>query len=288
MKLLIKSLCTISDDLSVDIDASSNVALLTGNLNSVSVSASRICFNGFAVSAGAALYTDQISIQPPPAGAPLASSPRLAQPFSISVRANLTEADLNREGPIRDAMQALLRQILATGLSGAVGRALPPEIGAIECVLDRVELSDAPAQRRQWPRAQQALNHPTNAGGKLILRTHASLSSGRVIRFAVRTGLCTEANGNIVKLSDPELMWRNISVPMITIDTIGVKLEDSTKLTHVEIDKGVLSGDGIMVISPPSDVSRRIQSTNRTARAADARSTGTRRAGRQLPRVPVD
>lgn len=281
-------MCTVSDDLQVDIDASSNLAVLTGNLNAVSVSTSRICFNGFAVSGGAALYTDEITIDPPAPGAGLASPPRLAKPFSVSVRAKLTQADLNRPGPVRDAVEALLRQILATGLSGAVGRTLPPEIGGIHCTLDRVELSDAPRQRRNQARVGWRNSHPRQAGGKLVLRAYAELNSGHVIRFAVRAGLCTEANGNIIKLSDPELMWRNLSVPMITIGSIGIKLEDTTRLTHVEIDKGVLSGDGIMVISPPPDASRQMQPSNGKTRAANAPDAVARRIGRRLTRGPVD
>lgn len=283
-------MCATADDLQVDIEATSNLAFLTGNLQSVSVTATRICFNGVSVSAGAALYTDRISIRPPPPGTPLASPPTLAEPFSVSVRANLTEADLNRDGPVRDAVEALLRQILATGLSGAVGRALPAEIGGVQCVLDSVELCDAPAaqEKGRWRFGRAAVTHPRSAGGKLLLRAHASLSPGHVIRFAVRAGLCTEADGSIVKLSDPELIWRNIAVPMITIDTIGVQLDDTSKLTDVRIDKGVLSGDGILVISPPPDSRRMIPSENQAGRSADESGRSTRRIGMRVSSVSVD
>lgn len=287
--MLIQSLCTVTDDLDVDIQASSNIALLTGNLKSVSVTASRIVFNGFSVSAGAALYTDQISIRPPPPGTPLASPPKLTSPFSVSIRANLTEADLNREGPVRDAVEALLRQILATGLSGAIGRVLPREIGGVECVLDSVELCDAPMRQPsdRWGRASTPITHPKTAGGKLMLHARASLSSGRVLRFAVRSGLCTEANGSIVKLSNPELIWRQFSVPMITIDTIGVQLDDTTKLTDVQIDRGVLSGDGILVISPPPDNSRFLPSENQIGRSSNGSQTNPRRIGMRMSTASV-
>lgn len=260
-----KSMCTVADDLEIDIDASSNRAILSGKINAVSVTTSRICLDGFMVSGGAALHTDEIVIQLPRPGAP---TPRLAKPFSVSVRAKLTEADLNRDGPVRDALQSLLQQIIATGLSGALGRALPLQIGGVECRLDCVELEDPTPetkQRRLFWRGTK----PHKPEGKIILHAHATLSSGRVFRFSVRTGLCTVNNGNIVKLNEPELIWRHVSIPMITIAMIGVKLEDTTKLTHVEIDRGMLSGDGIMVIAPPNNIGRRMGSVRSASVRAD-------------------
>lgn len=291
LRLLIKTMCTTADDLQVDIDASSNLALLSGELNAVSVTASRICFNGYAVSGGAAVYTDQVSISTTYPGTLIAALPRLTKPFSVSVQAAFTENDLNREGPVRDALQALLRQIIATGLSGAVGRALPVDIGGVTCELDSVELSDAETERKT-SRLAWSLKHPHEAGGKIILHAHATLSSGRMFRFSVRTGLCFVDEGTIVKLSAPELIWRNISVPMVTIDTIGVKLDDATKLTALEIDKGKLSADGIFVMLPPPSTSRQINTRTKSSRATTATPSRTNsdsmRTRRRILRGPGD
>lgn len=265
-----RSMCTVADDLEIDIDASSNRAILSGKINAVSVTTSRVCLDGFMVSGGAALHTDEIIVQLPRPGAP---TPRLAKPFSVSVRAKLTEADLNRDGPVRDALQSLLRQIITTGLSGALGRALPIKIGGVECDLDCVELEDpkpAIKQNQVFWRGTK----PQKSEGKIILHAHATLSSGRVFRFSVRTGLCTVNEGNIVKLNEPELIWRHLSVPMITIAMIGVKLEDTTKLTHVEIDRGMLSGDGIMVIAPSNDIGHRMGSARDGSVRTDHKSEG--------------
>lgn len=271
-------MCTAADDLEVDVDAASNLALLTGHLKAISVTTSRICFNGFTVSGGAALYTDAIDIAVTYPGSALLAPPRLLKPFSVSVRASLTENDLNRPGPVHDGLEMMLRQIIATGLGGAIGRSLPTDIGGVTCVLDRVELSD-PEQKRGVSRREWSQRHPYEAGGKLILHAHATLSSGRTFRFSVRTGLCAVNDGNIIKLSDPELLWRSICIPMTTIDVIGVKLEDTTKLTSVEIDKGKLSGDGIMVISPPPEPPKRFELAAREARET-VTSHSKRHAGR--------
>ena len=284
LKLLIKSLCTIADDLVVDINASSNIALLSGQLNAVSVTSSRIVYNGFAVSGGAALYTDEICLAARYPGLPLAAVPRLAKPFSVSIRATLTENDLNRPGPVRDALQSLLRQIIATGLSGAIGREIPTEIGGLKCILDEIELVDA-TERKEPPRFLGWVLGDVSEykGGKIVLHAHAVLSSGQTIHFAVRTGLTTEADGHILKLSEPELLWRNMAFPMVTIDMIGVKLDSTTKLTNVEVNQHVVSGDGIMVISPPTPPSKRL-SAGRERRAPKSSSRWDNAESRKLVR----
>lgn len=266
LKLLIKSLCTTADNLHVDIDAVSNRAFLSGRLTAVSVTASRIVYNKFSISGGAALSTDEICLLPRSLPFPL-----LEKPFSVSVRATLTEADLDRPGPARDALQHLLRQIISTGLGGAVGRVLPSDIGGITCFLEGVEL-DATRETSR-PGMFSWLTRPQDAGGKIVLHTRAVLADGRVYTFAVRTGLTTISDGNVVKFSDPELLWRNLAFPLLTIDMIGVKLSPTTKLTNIEIDKGTLSGDGIIVIPPPSDLSRTLSSKESNAAAKASKNT---------------
>lgn len=243
------------------------MALLTGKLEGVSVTTSRLVYNGVAISGGAALYTDEIvldlaSSSPTLTAVGLADAPLLAKPFSVSIQASFTEADLNRTGPVRESLQLLLREVIRTGLGGAVGRALPAAIGGVTCILDRVELSDrAPDSLFPWSR-----RHPTDAGGKLVLHAHAELSSGKLINFAVRSGLTTMSDGTIIKLKDPELIWRGINVPIVTIDTIGVQLSDTSKLTSVEIEAGILSADGILVVSPTDTTARITTDQSRTKR----------------------
>lgn len=252
LKLLIRSMCTVADDLEVDIDANTNLDVLSGQLNAVSVSASRICLNGVMVSAGAALYTDALVLQPG------ARTPKLAKPLAVSIRAAMTERDLNRDGPIRDACQMLLQQIISTGLTGALGRLVPSEIGGVECILENVELEDkgTMVKRRKgfWGVEEEA------SEGKLLLHARAKMRDGD-IKFSVRTGLCTINDGNVVMLKDPELIWRKISVPMVTIGMIGVKLEDQTQLTSVEIVRGTLAGDGIIVFMPEEPPKRGLRSS---------------------------
>lgn len=284
LKLLIRSLCPIADNLEVDIHASGNRAVLSGQIEAVSVTTSRICLNGLMVSGGAALYTDHISLQPPLPGQ---VTPRLGKPLCVSVLAKLTEADLNRDGPVRDGLEMLFKQIITTGLSGALGRALPVEIGGVQCSLDMIELQDPePVGRHRrmfWGRHVDA-----HADGKLILHAHATLASGQVFRFSVRTGLCAVDNGNVVMLNEPELIWRQLSIPMVTIAMIGVKLDESTQLTKVEIDKGILACNGVILFAAGS------QSSDRGTRGAGSSLRSSSAAGRassewrRLPRAPPD
>lgn len=275
-------MCTASDDLEVDIDASSNFAMLTGKLKGVSMTASRLIYNDFAVSGGAAVYTDEIILESSSVSS-FPNPPRLAKPFSISVQANLLEGDLNRIGPVRTGLEQLLREIISTGLSGAIGRALPADIGGVTCTLDRVQLTDKGSTEE--PSFFNWRPKPQDTDGKLVFRAHTTLPSGRVIHFAVRTGLCTMDDGQIIKLRDPEFIWRNVTVPMITIDTIGVQLDPTSKLTRVDIDKGTISTDGILVISPYPDLT--VQTLRSTAAATEGRRQAHRSresTRRELPR----
>lgn len=223
------------------------MALLTGNLKGVTVKSSRIVFNDLAISAGAAIYADDICVTPSSFSATGGTAPRIAKPFSVSVRAGLTEADLYRPGPIREGLQFILTQVISTGLSGAIGRLLPMDIGGVKYVLDRVELADEQENNPSlfgWPSSK------TQSDGKITFIAHAELSTGRVVKFAVRAGLEIAADGRIVTVTDPELIWRAIKLPMITIAMVGIKLNDSTRLTRIQIEKGILAVDGIVIFSP--------------------------------------
>lgn len=262
LKLFIKSLCTVAKEVEVDINASSNIALLSGRLNAVTMKASTLVYNGVAISGGAALYTDEIIFTSVDTVTPFAAPPSLAKPFSVSVRATLLEEDLNRRGPLRDALETLLRQIITTGLSGALGRALPQTIGGITCNLDKVSLHETivetPPLFPFWPftRRKTPVSDPR---GNIMLHGHAILSSGQRLQFAVRAGIATVNDGNIVKLSNPYLLWNNMSIPMLTIEMIGIKLDATTKITGVHIQNGRLSADGITIISPPPVSSRQLK-----------------------------
>lgn len=295
LKLLIESMCTVAQDVEVDINASSNLALLSGRLNAVTVTSSSLVYNDVAISGGVALYTDEIHLTSKFSATDslftaTVTPPRLSKPFSVSVRATVTEADLNKKGPLNDALQILLNQIVTTSLSGALGRRLPEQIGGITCTLDSIHLVDTPIsslnniERRQQsspfidlfsfllrPFSKRNNNETendiknemnnNNQGGNIIMEATANLTSGRVLKFAVRAGISIVDDGNIVKLADPHVIWNGLAIPLITINMIGVELDSTTKITKIIIDKGRLSADGILVISPPSSPSRQLPSS---------------------------
>lgn len=283
---MIESLCTVARDVEVDVNASSNMALLSGRLKGVTVKASSLVYNDVAISGGVGLYTDEIILRSsldssggmlPTLEELTSATPRLEKPFSVSVRACVTEWDLNRPGPLRDALQVLLRQIVSTGLSGAMGKQLPDTIGGITCELNSVQLVDAEEalakeqkwwmQPLTWLFGEVQNDDVIEGGGCLVLNSTATLSSGKQLTFQVRAGISVSedgySKGNIVKLKDPHLIWNGLAIPMITINMIGVELDSSTKITNVVIDKGRLSADGILVISPPPPMSRRLTSSVR-------------------------
>lgn len=282
-------MCTVAHDVQVDINASSNLALLSGKLNAVTVNCSKLIYNNVSISGGVGLYTDEIALTTASLSRPdallNARAPTLAKPFSVSVRAALTESDLNRSGPLRDALQTLLNQIVATGLSGAIGR----NVGGVSCTLDSIRLVDIPSTPPPPPvvdnpidgyidkllswipwvqsRQQQQFNQPQTQSspierqnGSIVLQASAKLATGDVLNFDIRAGISIDDDGHLVKLANPQVTWNGISIPILTISMIGVRLDSTTKITSVIIENGILSADGILIISPPAPTSRRLAS----------------------------
>lgn len=266
LKLLISSLCASANGVEVDINASSNIALLSGQLIGVTVKADSLVYNGVSISGGAALYTDEIQLKSTDRKLWRATTPRLAKPFSVSVCATITESDLNRMGPLRDALEVLLRQITTTALSGAVGRALPSDIGGVTWHLESVRLLEMSPETEPvlpfWPFNRRRRRSPTDEGC-MELNARATLSSGRTVMFSVCTGVEPVDDGQIVRLKDPHLLWNGMSFPLVTIDTIGIQLDPSSRLTRVYIRNNALTADGITIVSPPVDATRQLESSNR-------------------------
>lgn len=263
-------MCTAARDVEVDINVSSNMALFLGRLNAVTIKASSILYNGISISGGIALYTDEIMIKSAgdkstAAVTSFSKPPGLAKPFSVSVRATLTEADLNKAGPLRDGLQVLLEQIVSTGLSGAIGRNLPDHIGGLTAHLDHIQLLDVAEETKSywfpfWPfRRSHSPSWPKQ--GTMLLNAHVILSTGKKLDFAVRAGVSIVDDGSVVKLANPHLIWNGVTVPLVTVEMIGIKLDAMTKITSVHIERGRLSADGITVISPPPLRSRQLPST---------------------------
>lgn len=261
LKLLIRSLCTSAHGIEVDINASSNIALLTGRLNGVTVKVDSMLYNDVAISGGAALYTDEIMMTSAERNVWPGTPPRLTKPFSVSVCATFTESDLNRKGPLRDVFETLLGQITTTALSGAVGRALPHNIGGVQWKLESIRLREASPEATPflpfWPFNLGRKNSPKD-DGCIELNARATLSSGLDVSFAIRTGIEAIKDGQIVKLKDPHLLWNGASFPLVTIDMIGIQLDDSSRITRVYIRDDCLTANGITIVSPPPDPSRQL------------------------------
>lgn len=231
--------------LSVSVRSESNLSLLRGEIDGVDVRADAIEINRIAVSGGVALAVDRLHLFP------------LTDPFAVSVSATFTEADLNRAGPVRDALQTLLREVVLAAASGAAGRQLPRTLSALDCVLDYVRLDDAPMSLSERVSPLDAFlgrrvadTVPAAARpGRLVLEAHTTLD-GRRFNFAVRGALSVDTAGTTVRWSNPELIWRRISVPIFLIDSVGVHLMPLTRVSRMEVFNQMLAVDGVVTVDP--------------------------------------
>lgn len=240
LRFLIEAIVTSVRGLTVSVHSETNLALLRGEIDSVDVRADTIEVNHITVSGGVALSVDRLRLFP------------LTNPFAVSVSATLTEADLNRAGPVRDAMQTLLRQVLRATASNAVGRRLPAGLHALDCILDYIRLDDAPqAVENDSPIAAFLGISPlqTPRPGRLVLEAHTYID-GRRVNFAVRGALGVDDTGTTVRWSSPELLWRRLAVPIFLIESVGVHLMPLTHVSRIEVFNQMLSVDGVVTVDP--------------------------------------
>jgi hypothetical protein len=267
--MLILALVDSASDLVVDVDASSNSAVLSGRLRGVSVLASRLVFGGAPISGGVALYTQEVDVDLGGLTGPD------GEPFAISVSATVTGADLNtRTGPMFGILQDLLRGIVTTSTGGGLSRFLPQSAGLLETDLIGVRLEDAPLpvaatlfaelpfpdwfgvgkdinKAARAAQASAAAASLADGSGRIVLQACSRLADGSEWRYDVRSGLAVTEAGGVLELESPEVVWRGIPVPLTTVSRAGFQIANNSRVTKVRVSTDRLFAEGVYVIQPP-------------------------------------
>ena len=175
--------------LSVAFNASSSLGLLArGELDSLSIRAAGLSSGGVRVST---LALDAADVRLVPLN-PLEQQllPNLARPTELQFSLRFSQDDLNRSPVVFAAIQELLREVLRSGISAAIGEVLPREYENIRFDLRRVE---------SLQRGRVVLQADAEATGADGTRT-------RLEGMRVRTSIRLDRLSNMVLLDSPELI----------------------------------------------------------------------------------
>ena len=251
---LVRQSCDELGSLTVNVNASSSAGLLLrGELLSASIEASAI--------AAAGLRASRLSLSSPgidfdlpisalldsPADflraagdASLLRPPNLKSPATVGFDVTLTQDDINRSPVLFGALQEILRELLTSGVSAAIGEALPRDRSALVVSLVRVE---APQD------------------GKLVLvaDAEATQADGNVLRLSgmrIRTTPRADAASRLVVLDRPELLssfegfGAKVEVGLPFLRAAGVPLPDDISLSSLVVDGGSIMLEGKLTIRP--------------------------------------
>lgn len=235
LNLLIRSIVEVKGDLDVDVDASSNVDLLSGRLNGITIQAQRIVADTVPISGGCAIYVQALTLPQ-------------TEPFAVSVNATVTSGDLNTpDTKMFELFRKLMEQVLSTSFVGIIGTALQGRSGKPKAHLESITIDcdESPPGRRQ---AGSRLNTGTD---RLLLNGRLLLGNGQSVRFTVRTALAASRDGQFLELSTPQLKWRGAGIPLLPLSRVGVALENGSKITALSLSLDGLFVEGITVVTPP-------------------------------------
>lgn len=225
--------------LSVAVNASSSAALLLdGDLLSASIDATSIAGAGLRASS-LSIVSDNVAFVQPSAFA--TTPPNLASPADVRFSVRLTQDDINRSPVIFGALQEILRELVRSGVSAAIGEALPRDRSGLVINLVSVEPPQA---------------------GKLVLvaDAEATQSDGSVVRLSgmrVRsTPRVSAAEGNLLVLDRPELVssfegfGAKVELGLPFLRAAGVPLPPDVRLTRVVAADGAIVCDGGFTLRP--------------------------------------
>jgi len=129
--------CEEIGSLSVVIESNSSVAFLGGNLDLARITASGVAVGGLRCSSSE-LTAERVRVDP---GSLLSSPPKLPNlvqsvPLRFSLR--FSQDDINRSPVLFAAVQELLRELVRSGVSAAIGEVLPAESSSLVISLTKV------------------------------------------------------------------------------------------------------------------------------------------------------
>ena len=205
--------------------------------------------------------------------------PNLKSAAAVSFDVTLSQDNINRSPVLFQALEALLLELLESGVSAAIGEALGTrgEPGALKVQLERVE---APQ------------------GGKLVLVAGAEATQRDGVTRSL-TGMrvrCTPrvaSNGRLVVLDRPELVssfegfGAKVEVGLPFLRAAGVPLPADVALRSLIVDDGALRLRGAATIRPV-DYEEIVAAAQQQATDAARGSAGSRGSAWASDAVPVD
>ena len=245
IETLVRSGCDELGSLSVSVNASSSAdLLLRGQLMSATVVANSFSAAGFRA-ASATLTSDGLDVD---VGLPTALGmaprpPNLRAPTDVRFSCRLSQDDLNRSPLLFAALQELLRELLRTGVSAAIGAYLPMEGNTLEFTLRAVE---------------------TSAGGHLVLVADATgtqadgrMTSLQGMRVQVTPMLSSEDSGKgLLILNAPKLLstfegfGARVELGLPFLRAAGVPLPPELGLSRLVVDDLALYVEGSYTLQP--------------------------------------
>ena len=264
IETLVRSASDEIGSLDVSIDAASSAGLLLrGQLLSARVEATAVSALGIRASS-ISLRSDGLDVD---IGSPLDNRPpNLRSATAISYGLRLSTDDLNGSPLIFGALQEILRELIRSGASAAIGETLPIRDGTLRVNLVKAE---PPVK------------------GRLVLVADAEVvqSDGRVVTLQGMRVRCTpRASGRMLVLDAPELIstfegfGAKLEVGLPFLRGAGVPLPDGLRLNALRVEDGAVSADGTIEIRP-LDYDELARELNDLAAAAAA-------AQRQQPPAP--
>ena len=252
--------------LSVTFNASSSLGLLArGELDSFSVRAAGLSSGGLRATA---LSLDAANVRLVPLN-PLEQQllPNLAQSAELQFSIRFSQDDLNRSPVIFAAIQELLRELLRSGISAAIGEVLPREYESLVFDLRRVE----------------ALQR-----GRVVLEADAAATQtdGTVTRLQglrVRTSVRLDKVSNMVLLDSPELIssfegfGAKIELGLPFLRGAGIPLPEPLRLSSIVVDNGGIDVAGAVVLQPINyaDIATYLDELQRAAQATTPQAVAT-------------
>ena len=225
--------------LAVSFNASSSAGLLLrGELLSARVEATAIASAGLRASS-LTLSSDGVDFVVPK---PFETTPpNLKSPATVGFSVRCTQDDINRSPVIFGALQEILREVVRTGVSAAIGEALPRDRDGLVISLVSVE-------------------PPQDGRLVLVADAEATQSDGSVMRLSgmrVRTTPKVSATqGNMLVLDRPELVssfegfGAKVEVGLPFLRAAGVPLPPDVNLKQVTVSDGAIRLDGNFVLRP--------------------------------------
>lgn len=223
---------------SVSINASSSLALLVrGELLSASVRATGVSAVGLRATS-VELASESVDLVIPSPFTPL--PPNLKSPAKVRFSVRLTSEDLNSSPVLFGALQEVLRELVRTGVSAAIGEALPRDRSGLVINLVRVE-------------------PPTRGRLVLVADAEATQSDGSVVRLQgmrVRTTPRASTAERMVLLDTPELVssfegfGAKLEVGLPFLRAAGIPLPRDISITSLTVDDGAIACRGEAVLRP--------------------------------------